>query len=177
MRHRGLAFKLSMLIVAGAVVVWALVFGYNYHVVRETIIRNAGENARTLTLVTVNRVEAVLRSAQKVPRNLADVLENSAYTEGDLLKLLRAAVENNREVYGAAVAFEPHAFDAQARYFAPYFHKRGDAVQFSQLGGDAYRYFFFDWYQIPKETGHVASAAGGAARRRPRIAPGSQRDG
>ena len=156
MRHRGLACKLSMLIVAGGVVVWALVFGYNYQVVRQTIIRNAGENARNLTVTTVNRVEAVLRSAQKVPRNLADVLEHSAYTEGDLLRLLRAAVENNREVYGAAVAFEPYAVDAQALYFAPYFHKRGDAVEFSRLGGDAYRYFFFDWYQIPKETGRAA---------------------
>ena len=156
MRRRGLAFKLSLLIVAGGVLVLALMLAYNYRVVRAIIVRNAGDNARALTLATVNRVDAVLKSTQKVPQSLANVLDDATYTEADLTKLLRAAVEANPEVYGATIAFEPYAFDAQSLYFAPYFYKRKGAIAFTHLGSDTYRYFSMDWYRIPKERNRPA---------------------
>jgi len=155
MRNRGLAFKLSVLIVTGGVAVLGLLFGYNYRVVREIVVKNAGDNARAVTLTTVNRVETALTSTEKVPQNLADFLGHSTYTEAELLKLLRAVVKNNREIYGATVAFEPHAFDPGAVYFAPYAHRRNDKIEVRRLGGDTYRYFAADWYQIPKETDHA----------------------
>ncbi len=151
MRQRGLAFKLSLLIVAGGVLVLALMLAYNYRVVRAIIVRNAGDNARTLTLATVNRVDAVLKSTQKVPQSLANALDDATYTEADLTKLLRTSVAENPEVYGATIAFEPHAFDAQSLYFAPYFYKRNGSIAFTHLGSDTYRYFSMDWYRIPKE--------------------------
>jgi signal transduction histidine kinase len=153
MRNRGLAFKLSALIVTGGVLVLALLFGYNYRVVRRIILRYIQDNARQLTQMTVGRVDTVLSSVEKVPQNLASVLETSTYSEADLLQLIRSVVENNREVYGATVAFEPYAFDPHAEYFAPYYFKHEGAIEFRHLGGPTYRYFLMDWYQIPKETG------------------------
>jgi len=155
MRNRGLAFKLSVSIVAGGVLVLALVFGYNYRVVRTIVLNYIEDNARHLTSTTVARLDTVLTSVEKVPQSLASVLETANYSEVDLLPLLRAIVENNREVYGATVAFEPYAFDPASEYFAPYFFKRQRAIQFTRLGSATYRYFLMDWYQIPKETGRA----------------------
>ena len=36
-------------------------------------------------------------------------------------------------------------------YFAPYAHRDQGEIKVSFLGSDTYRYFFLDWYQIPKE--------------------------
>ncbi len=155
MKCRGVAFRLSLLIIAGSVLVVGLAFGYNYIVVRRIIVKNVSENTQNLALATVNRVQAVLGATAKIPENLAELLGHSTYTQDELFTLIRATVKNNREVFGATVAFEPYAFDPSSNYFAPYFYKSQDKVEFISLGGDTYRYFTMDWYQIPKELGHA----------------------
>jgi signal transduction histidine kinase len=155
-RQRGLAFRLSLLIVVGCALVLGITFGYNYLIVRRMVVRNVGDNARNLTLATVNRVDAVLEAAAKIPENLAALLEHSHYTEDELSALLRQVVENNAEVFGAAVAFEPRAYRPDAVYFAPYWYRSQGKVVFTYLGAETSRYFTSDWYQIPKELGHAA---------------------
>ncbi|HEX3037304.1 MAG TPA: SpoIIE family protein phosphatase [Thermodesulfobacteriota bacterium] len=151
MKNRGIAFKLILSILASTAFIFMLIFGYNYWVSRRIIERNVEENAKNLTFTTVNRVETVLGSIEKVPESLAYFLENSSYTKDDLINLIRSVVENNPEIYGATVAFEPYAFDKASLYFAPYFYKSGGEIRFTHLGSESYNYFYWDWYQIPKE--------------------------
>jgi signal transduction histidine kinase len=155
MRNWGIAFRLTFLILVGSIVVLGLTLGYNYVVVREIIIKDVGENAQNLAQSTVNRVEAVLSATAKIPENLAEFLGQSNYSQDQLLKLIRSVVENNPEVYGSGVAFEPYAFDGQSYYFAPYYHRSHEKLEFINLGSDTYRYFTMDWYQIPKELGRA----------------------
>ena len=115
------------------------------------IEKNVEENARNLVMATVNRIEIVLRSVQKVPENLAYFMEQGSCDKEELLRLLREVVENNSEIYGSTVAFEPYAFDRKSLYFAPYFFRCDVSVKFTNLGNESYRYFSMDWYQIPKE--------------------------
>jgi sigma-B regulation protein RsbU (phosphoserine phosphatase) len=115
------------------------------------IEKNVEESARNLVLSTVNRIETVLLSVQKVPESMAFFLENSSYHKEGLLLLLRTVVENNPEIYGSTIAFEPYGFDKKLLYFAPYFYKGGADIAFADLGGESYNYFYWDWYQIPKE--------------------------
>ena len=155
MRQRGIAFKLSAIILAGGAVVLPLIVGYNYWTARRTFVKTIDESARTLALATVSRVEAVLRATEKIPETRARALEHTAYTAEELQTLLRFMLEDNHEIYGAAVAFEPYAYHPRQEYYAPYFYRGGGAIQFKFLGSDAYRYFSMDWYQIPKETGRA----------------------
>ncbi len=128
-----------------------LIFGYNYYFSRRIIVKNVEENARNLTFTTVNRVETVLGSIEKIPENLAYFLENSSYTRDELINLIRSVVEKNPEIYGSTIAYEPYTFEKNSLYFAPYFYKSGGKIKFAYLGGVSYRYFYLDWYQIPKE--------------------------
>jgi signal transduction histidine kinase len=153
MTRGGITTKLIALVVAGGVAILGVLLSYSYGFTRSVIVRNAGENAGNLTNATVNRVEAILAATQKVPANLAAVLEHGTYTQDELLELVRVAVESNPEIYGATVAFEPYAFDRKRQYFSPYYYKRQGELHFTYLGGPNYQYFTLDWYQIPKETG------------------------
>src|SRR5262249_16814131 len=98
MSGRGLAFKLSLLIVAGAILVLALIFGYDYAFTRRVIVRNVEDNAGNLTRATVNRVAAVLSATEKVPTGLAAVLQHASYDAAELTELLRLSVDRNPEV-------------------------------------------------------------------------------
>lgn len=151
-RRRGIAFRFSLYILASSTLIFAVIFGYTYLFSRSLIQTEIEGNARNLALRTVNRIETVLRSVEKVPNNLAYSLEHSSLTREGLLELIRAVVENNPEIYGSTVSFEPHSFDKGARCFAPYYYKSGGELRFAWLD-DRYDYFTWDWYALPKKLG------------------------
>ncbi|MFH1350058.1 MAG: SpoIIE family protein phosphatase [Pseudomonadota bacterium] len=148
LKNRGLALKLIFLILTSITLIFSFVFIYNYSVSRQIISQNVEKNARNLARATINRIDTVLHGVEKVPNNLSYVLESLDYVGGDLMELIRSVVENNPEIYGATIAFEPHAYDKNALTFAPYFYKNKGKVEFTYI---PYEYFYWDWYQIPKE--------------------------
>jgi sigma-B regulation protein RsbU (phosphoserine phosphatase) len=116
---KGLAAQLIFLILASTAIIFLAAFIYNLTASKKAVMQQVEANARHLTLETTYRVEAVLQAVEKVPVNLAVVLENYPFRQQNLLRLIRTTVETNRDVYGIAVAFEPHAFDPQRYYFSP----------------------------------------------------------
>ncbi len=151
-KSRGLAPKLIFLVLTSVSIIFALVLSYYYSYSRRIVTENVEKNARNLSAATVNRIDKVLRSIEKVPKNLADFLENSSYSGGELIELLRRIVSNNPELYGAAIAFEPYGYKKDVRCFAPYVYRTGNTTEFVFI---PYEYFFWDWYQIPRELGQA----------------------
>ena len=152
LKNRGIAFKLILLCTVSSALILLVLFSYDYSVSRRMIEKNIEDEARTLVLATVNRIENILLPVEKVPENLSSFLEKRSYGRRELLEILRTVVEKNPEIYGAAVAFEPYGFTKEVPYFAPYFYKEKNGnVKFLDLGNKSYQYIHWDWYQIPKE--------------------------
>ncbi|MBN1104437.1 MAG: SpoIIE family protein phosphatase [Deltaproteobacteria bacterium] len=147
-RNRGIALRLTILILTSITIIFSVVFTYNYLVSRRIIRQNVAKNAEGVALSTVNKIDSVLHAVEKVPKNLAIFMEDFTYEGGDILDLIRAVVENNPDIYGATVAFEPYIYSANARAFAPYFYKKDGKTEFTYI---PYDYFTWDWYQIPRE--------------------------
>ena len=150
-KRRGLAFKLSLMILTGTAVIFTAAFGYNYIYSRNRILQDVETNVESLTLAAVSRIETVLQAVQKDPANLAHTLSRENGDQQKLLERIDALLDNNPEIFGSAVAFEPYAFDPRSRAFAPYTFREGQSLKRISLGGKDYQYFFWDWYQIPKE--------------------------
>ncbi len=114
------------------------------------ILAQAEKSATSLTLSVARRIEQEFRAAGEVPKALAAVLETSNPDKETLLRLIRRMVRESREVYGSTAAFEPYAFDPKLRWFAPYYYKGKDEIEYEQLGSESYDYFTKDWYHLPK---------------------------
>ncbi len=152
-RNKSIEFKLISLFFISGMFIFLLIFVFTYRFSRRMIESSAYNSARNLAQSTVNKIETILFSTQKVPETLVYYLENCPYDKEQLLGLLQMVVEKNPEVYGSTVAFEPYAFEKEALYFAPYYYKSAGKINFRYLGGGSYRYFDWDWYRIPKERG------------------------
>ncbi|HZE22327.1 MAG TPA: adenylate/guanylate cyclase domain-containing protein, partial [Desulfobaccales bacterium] len=152
---RGLAAKLIILILAGTAGIFLAAFTYNLVASKKAVMEQVRENAQHLTLETTYRVEAVLQGVEKVPDNLAVVLQNYPHKAADLQRLMYRTVASNQDVFGVAVAFEPYAFNPKHYYFSPYCFREGHRIKLTYLGSDSYRYFYWDWYQLPKELHHA----------------------
>jgi sigma-B regulation protein RsbU (phosphoserine phosphatase) len=131
--------------------IFSAALAYNYHISQQVVLSQVTENARNLAHRTACRIEKILLSAEKVPQNLAATLEVHPLGEKDLLQLMKKTVQVNPEIFGTAVAYEPYAFNPQRYYFCPYVCQDAGRIKTSYLGSDTYRYFYWDWYQLPKE--------------------------
>ncbi len=148
--HSSISLKITVLVLCGASIVFALALAYSYSYSRSIILDEAEKSAKSLTLSVARRIEQEFRAAGKVPKALAAVLETSNPDKETLLRLIRRMVEESREIYGSAVAFEPGAFEKDLHWFAPYYFKGKSGITYEQLGSDSYDYFTKDWYHLPK---------------------------
>jgi len=150
LQEKGLAFKLILYIFTSISFIFSIIFLYNYSISKTIVVKNLKLNAETLTMSTVLKVEKVLSSVQKIPDNFSKILTASDYSLDEQKKLLRQIVENNEEIYGAILAFEPYYTDSQHKYHASYYHRQNGKIDYLKLGDEQYDYFTLDWYKIPK---------------------------
>ncbi len=148
--HSSIGLKITVLVLCGASLVFALALAYSYSYSRRIILDEAKKSATNLTLSVARRIEQEFRAAAKVPKALAAVLEASNPDKETLLPIVRRMVEESREIYGSAVAFEPGEFEKDLRWFAPYYYKGKSGITYEQLGSESYDYFTKDWYHLPK---------------------------
>jgi class 3 adenylate cyclase/HAMP domain-containing protein len=153
LRNRGLATILSIAILASAAIILAVAFTYNYRASKQAILKEVSQNARDLTRATAYKIEIILRGVEKVPLNLAALLNDFYLHRPGLLKLIKQSVATNPEIYGVAVAYEKYGFDPKKAQFCPYYFRKDGVITYDPTSerDDKYQYWFWDWYQIPKE--------------------------
>lgn len=153
-RDRSIAFKLVFFILSSCAIVFAVIFTYNYGVSRGMLIEKIEAAAESLVSGTAHNIETKILPAEKVPEYLSLALANPEVGKDDLLDFIRTSLENNPEIYGSAIAFEPYAFEKDIHSYSPYFYRDGSKIKYSDLGTDSYNYFNWDWYKVPKKLGH-----------------------
>ena len=153
--RRGIAFRLSALVLSAAGLIFLLVSGAGYYLARETLLRNAEEGARTLAQAVVNRIESRLAPIPRVPQGVAYELEERQLGEADILRRQRRVLADNDEIFGMAVAFEPGGPGARRDNTAPYTFRTPLGPKSTRLDGPGYRYQNMDWYQLPRELGRT----------------------
>ncbi|MCK9399302.1 MAG: ATP-binding protein [Bacteroidales bacterium] len=151
--RRGLAFKMIIYVFVSIMVIFILIFHYTLKITRDIVVENLKSNAEYLTKSTVSKIEKVLSSIQRVPDNFAQIYQQNDFDEAEMNRLLRMMVENNKDIIGACLAFEPFFKNQSEKFYSFYYYRKDDKIEFLNLGNDQYVYFYMDWYQIPKELG------------------------
>jgi sigma-B regulation protein RsbU (phosphoserine phosphatase) len=146
-----LALKLSLYIITTVVIIFVSVLVYNYFISKELILENNEENISNLEKWKLNQIDQYISGVQDLVENLTLVMENSDETGSELLDILKKMVERCPEVYGSTIAYEPYMFSKDKYYFAPYFYKKGNILQYKDIGSPEYDYFKMDWYSQPKK--------------------------
>jgi len=151
--RKKLAVKMSLYILAGVFSVFIFIIIYNYQVSRKLILKETESNALNLSQSILHQVENMLLPAQKIPENLAHILENIPFTRPELENFLRIIVLNNEDIFGSCIAYESFAFDPEMENYAPYGYFSGDSVIMTNLATAAYNYRNWPWYLNPQKEG------------------------
>jgi sigma-B regulation protein RsbU (phosphoserine phosphatase) len=156
-KRNSIAVRLALVIVLSSAVIFAVTLGYNYYQSRIILQDELESNARNLALSLVNKVETQLTAVTKVTEGLARSLETGSFTDQQQHALLKRIVENNPEIYGSFIAYEPYAVNGKQRLYAPYYYREQGQTAFRRLDQSYidYPYPYWDWYQIPRELGKL----------------------
>ena len=149
-----IAARLILVVTLSSSLIFAAMLGFNYMRSRTLLEKEVASSAHNLVLASVNRVEAALGSVARGAQTLAHQLDNSSASDQEVAALLRGVLENNPEIYGAGVAFEPGAQARPARPSAHYLYRYGVQIRVSPPEKN-FNYLYQDWYQIAHELGRA----------------------
>ncbi|MCK5679716.1 SpoIIE family protein phosphatase [bacterium] len=160
LRRRGLAFKISLMVLSGVTLVIAVILTINYNVTRRLMVEKIEENAINLAQATTNRINTLLKSAEQIPAGVALAITELNPNDEELKALLQARLKQNPELFGIATAFAPKSkrgsgnlqTDNQPVFHSCYYIRVDDQIKNNPIN---YDYRTHDWYQIPKVLGQA----------------------
>ena len=157
MMKNGRKFKnsLSGRLTVGVVIVSAIIFTLTCTVfIRMAANKDreeATKHAHSELSNTIHQIDAVLNAVEIAVENTAWLVPYRLASPDFMYSITERMLQNNEFICGAAVAFEPHYYASEGRYFSPYSYRDGNGeIKSKQLGNETYDYHYMDWYQIPK---------------------------
>ncbi|MCH8474398.1 MAG: SpoIIE family protein phosphatase [Opitutales bacterium] len=150
---RTLAFKLSLIVLASTLAIFLLAFGMTYYTVRGIMVENAEREAGELAQSTSYRIFSTLNAVMAAADPAVAAIEEGWLEPSESFPVLRELVSRSPHISGAAYAFEPFSVDPEQEFYAPFVFAKNGELQETFLGGEDFRYFVRDWYQVPRESG------------------------
>ena len=163
LRRRGIAFKLSLLVLSGVTLVITGILTLNYNVTRRLMVEKIEENAFNLAQATAYRINSLLKAAEKIPAGIALTITTLEPNDANLKTLLQTWLQQSPELFGIAAAFPPvagsnHDIDNrktntnELNFYSRYYIRSYDRIKNIPIN---YDYRFHDWYQIPQVLGQA----------------------
>ncbi len=151
-RKQRLSHRLALYVLLSISLILVSAFGYNYYYSKKLVLKNVRETATKLTQSLVYRFETKLQSVEQVPNFIALRLERESPPKSAIKSMISDLITHNPDIFGSTVAFEPYAMEPERLYFAPYFFRNETGQpSYSELGEEAYHYFHWPWYSVPKQ--------------------------
>ena len=148
--RRKLSVRVSLWVVLFATIIFIVALSFLFFQAREAVRKEAINRATQILDNTSLRVEGILNRVE-VASNMTKWLVLRHPEEADsMLVYSRSMLLNNPDFYSCSIAFEPYYFKNKGLYFSAYTKHVGDSIRTLQGGSEHYKYFYIDWYLMPK---------------------------
>lgn len=148
---QSLASRLSLWIIPLSAAILIAVLSANYFLSRLLIEEYVRDLAKAKASSTVGKIETIFNAASTNADSLAAVISANDYTEEQIHQTIKAFLKTDIDIFGMAVALEPHSLIETAADFSPYYYRKGDAFAYADLADSNYQYKNRAWYSDPKK--------------------------
>jgi sigma-B regulation protein RsbU (phosphoserine phosphatase) len=148
--RRSMPAKLTLWIALLSSLVLLASLGFMFSQSRKSVRQEALNRAEQVLDNTVQRVTNVLDRVEVAANNMDWLPVRHLNTPDSMFVYSRRILENNPELNGCSISFEPYYFPGKGKYFSAYSLNQDGEILTEQEGGPHYEYFTFDWYQMAK---------------------------
>ncbi len=145
-----LSTRLSLGIVLFASLIFLVALGFLFIESRKAIHQEAINRATQILDNTAERVNTILTKVEVATNNTDWLAARHLDAPDSMFVYSNRILQNNPELNGCSISFEPYFFKEKGRFFSAYSLRRGNEIITTQKGDDYYEYFAMDWYQLPK---------------------------
>lgn len=149
-KKRSLSTKLSLWTVLFAGLIFIAALGVFFNESRMAVQRIAIKNATLILDNTIQYVDNILTKVKVATDNTDWLITRHLDAPDSMFVYSRRILENNPDLNGCSISFEPFYFKEKGQYFSAYSLNTGGVIETTQEGNDNYQYFSMDWYQLPK---------------------------
>lgn len=149
-KQKSLANKLSVWIVLFAGVIFIAAHAVFFNESRIAIHQVAIRNANQILDNTVQRIDNILTRVKVATDNTDWLITRHLDGPDSMFVYSRRILENNPDLKGCAISFEPYYFKDRGHYFSASSINDDGIIRTSLNGSEHYHYFSMDWYQLPK---------------------------
>ena len=147
---RSISRKLSLWIVLFAALIFNVALGFMFtkslSAVRDEAISRATKELDN----TILRVNSIISLVETATDNTDWLIYRHLDAPDSMFVYSRRILQNNPELNGCSIAFEPYYFKDRGRFFSAYSYNDNGNILTTQEGNDNYVYFYMDWYQMVK---------------------------
>lgn len=148
--------KLILAICLPLVLVYLTMLALEYQTSREQAIAQMQRHLTEATARLASEIDKDLTAVRQTTLNTAALMtQYPLREEKEFDTLLRSNVRDTPTAFGAAIAFEPFAFQPKRQRWARYVCRAGGPSGFKTVDID-YDYGRWDWYLLPKLLGRPA---------------------
>lgn len=147
-----LTTRLVILLTACISVTLLVTTTVDYQISKRRILNEVSARTESTVAAAVNDLEVRLVSIEASTELLAEVIALGDYSQEQLRELLREAVDERNDLFGAALALKPRWSERPSVGFAPYYYYRDEEIAYSDLA-TAYDYVLSAWFREPASAG------------------------
>ena len=148
--QRSLSTRLSLLVVVFSAAILVASLGFMFRVSSSAIRQEAAGRATQSLEGTALRVQAILDRVRVATDNTDWLITRHLDGPDSMFVYSRRILENNPDLNGCSIAFEPDFFKEKGRWFSAYSLNDHGTIKTIQEGNPYYEYFYMDWYQLCK---------------------------
>ena len=142
--RQSLSRKLSLWIVFFAAVIFNVALGFMFTQSLSAVRQEAISRASKELDNTVLRVSSIIQLVETATDNTDWLITRHLDAPDSMFVYSRRILQNNPDLNGCSIAFEPYYFQEQGRgrYFSAYTYNDNGVFYTSQEGNDHYEYFY-----------------------------------
>ena len=148
--RQSLSRRLSLWIVLFAAAIFLIALGFMFYQSRKAVRQEAINHATEILDNTAERVNTILTMVEVATNNTDWLAARHLDAPDSMFVYCKRILQNNPDLNGCSIAFEPYYFPSRGRYFSAYSLNYNGKIETTQEGNDHYEYFTMDWYQLPK---------------------------
>ena len=150
---KSLRTKSSLAIIVTAAVLVELTCGIQYYFAKVGIREEVEHRAESELKAKSLEIRNVMNVVEVAVENMAWAVEQRLSQPDSMWTVTKKLLEENENIVGSAVAFEPYYYPRKGRQFSPYTYKHDGTTTSIQLGTDQYDYHSMEWYTAPMASG------------------------
>ena len=149
-KQKSLSTKISLWIVLFSGLIFLAALGLFFNESRLAVQKEAIKNASLTLDNTIQHINTILTEVTVAADNMDWLITRHLDGPDSMLVYSRRILQNNPDLNGCSIAFEPYFFKNKGLYFSAYSFNDNGTILTTQEGNDHYQYWYLDWYQLPK---------------------------